>query len=391
MAVNENYAYEVTEKISFPRLVGTEGEMKAREMVAKEFEKIGYKPIREKFMTSFHNWVVAQYAFIPIGLILLLMALTLYFSLPLITLAIIAAILIIGWIANKTILGGTSIALFKDPEKNFETENIYGKLKSKNSKGTIIFMAHWDSKSQTFNSAIRVFIFVVVIFSALIISFAFLVISILMLLGISNQALNLAMLIYTIIVAAFGVLNYFNKTENKSPGATDNGASVGVTFELARYFKKNPLDNTDLIFLITGSEELNLGGAKDFINKYENKYDRSSTYFINFDGVGTAGTMRLITSYGIPKKNSSEKLNKLFRETAEELKIKINNIYLPTGAWSDYMPVVQKGFEACWLASTGAFMVVHTKKDSMDKVSKEGLKNTVLICVEAVKKIDQEF
>ena len=82
MAVNENYAYEVTEKISFPRLVGTEGEMKAREMVAKEFEKIGYKPIREKFMTSFHNWVVAQYAFIPIGLILLLMALTLYFSLP---------------------------------------------------------------------------------------------------------------------------------------------------------------------------------------------------------------------------------------------------------------------------------------------------------------------
>lgn len=390
MSVNENYAYEVTEKISFPRLTGTEGALKARALVAEEFKKIGYQPIREKFMTSFHDWILARYIFIPVGIILILLTLAVYINLPWFALIIITLVLSIGLYANKTLLGGTSINLSKNPKHNYETENLYGKLKSKNSKGAIIFMAHWDSKSQTFNSGLRIVIFVLVIFSALLIAFIILITSVLMLLGISNQDLNFGMLVFSIIIAVMGFSNYFNKTENKSPAAADNGASVGITFELARYFKENPLENIDIIFLITGSEELNLGGAKDFINKHENEFDKSSTYFINFDTVGTNGMMRLITSYGIPKKNSSEKLNKLFRESAVDLNIKMKVAYLPTGAWSDYMPIVQKGFEACWLASTGAFFVVHTTKDTMDKISKEGLKDAIEICIEVVKKMDKE-
>ncbi|MHA1293171.1 MAG: M28 family metallopeptidase, partial [Promethearchaeota archaeon] len=192
-------------------------------------------------------------------------------------------------------------------------------------------------------------------------------------------------------LAIVGALNYFNKTGNKSPGAYDNAASVGTLIELANFYKSNPLDNIDFIFISTSSEELNLGGAKTFMLKHKNEFDKKSTYFINFDGIGGTGIIRLITSYGIPRKISSKKLNALFLETAKELNIECKSIYLPTGAWSDYMPIVQNGFEACWLGSQGGLKYVHTPKDNMSLVSKEGLKNGLLLCTHVIKKLDKEY
>jgi len=42
-------AVEILKKLSFPRLAGTEGEEKARELIVKELESYGYKPILEEF------------------------------------------------------------------------------------------------------------------------------------------------------------------------------------------------------------------------------------------------------------------------------------------------------------------------------------------------------
>ena len=55
------------------------------------------------------------------------------------------------------------------------------------------------------------------------------------------------------------------------------------------------------------------------------------------------------------------------------------------------MPIVHKGFEACWLGSQPGLKFVHTKKDTMDLVSKEGLKNVLLLCTDVVKKLDIEY
>ncbi|MFW9882089.1 MAG: hypothetical protein ACFFG0_54185, partial [Candidatus Thorarchaeota archaeon] len=96
-------------------------------------------------------------------------------------------------------------------------------------------------------------------------------------------------------------------------------------------------------------------------------------------------------SYGIPRKISSKKLNTLFLESAKEKQIKIKDIYFPTGVWSDYMPVVQEGFEACWLGSEPGLKFVHTEKDDMNLVSKEGIKNILTLCIDVIKKLDDEF
>lgn len=391
MAINQDNVYAITEKLAFPRLIGSEGEKRAIQIVLDEFNKAGFNVIhQDKFKTSFYNWIILRYAFFPIGFCLVLSALTFYIN-SFLTIGFVCLSFYIGY--KVLSLATTSkIKLLKNEEKNYETENIYVDLKSNNSKAKVIFIAHWDSKSQTFSSSIRVLIFMIFAFGCIMLYISYLILSIIkVFISFDVPLLNYILLVSSIIIVIIGCLNYFNKTANNSPGAYDNAAAVGTVIELARYYKNNPIDNLDFIFLCTSSEELNLGGAKHFIQKYKKDFDKNSTYFINFDLIGGKELIRLITSYGIPHKVTSKKLANLFFQSAKELKINIKDIYLPTGAWSDYMPIVQEGFEACWIGSQPGLKYVHTKKDDMELVSKEGIKNVLLLCVDVVEKLNNEF
>jgi hypothetical protein len=290
------------------------------------------------------------------------------------------------------ISNATDIKLSKNNKNNFETENLYTKLKSKNAKATVIFMSHWDSKSQRFSSATRILLIMLSIIGSLIITFIYLIITIIKLIVQFNLLiLEIILFLMTIIIALSTALNFFNRIGNKSFGAYDNAAAVGILIELARYLKNNPVENLDFIFLSTSSEELNLGGAKDFINKYEKEFNKNSTFFINFDPIGGNELIRVITSFGIPRKTSSEKLNELFLTSAKELNLAAKNYYLPSGAWSDYMPIVQKGFEACWIATVPGLKYVHTKDDNMNLIDINALKNVLNLTLNVVKKLNDEF
>ena len=382
-------AYRITEKLAFPRLVGSEGEQKAIKIIVDEFKKAGVNPIhRDKFKTSFYNWTVLRYMFFPIGICLVLLALSFYIN----TWLSLGVILVNLYLDIKALSLATDceIRYSKNENNNYQTENIYSSVESKNSKSKVIFMAHWDSKSQIIPTHIRVMIFIITVFGILIMLATFLILSIIQLfVPFNNLVLNNILFSICVIIAIIGNLNYFNKTGNNSPGAYDNAAAVGTIIELAKFYRNNPKDNLDLIFLCTSSEELNLGGSKDFIRKYKNELDKSSTYFINLDLIGGNEMIRLITSYGIPRKVSSQKLKDLFFSSALELKIDIKDIYVPTGAWSDYMPIVQEGFDACWLGSQPGLKYVHTKNDNMNLVSKEGINNLLLLCECVVDKINQ--
>ncbi len=381
--------YRITKSLAFPRLIGSEGEKKAIEIVVNEFKEAGYDPIfRETFITSFYNWIFIRFIFLITGSALILLALSIYIS-PFLTLGLFVLDI---YVSGKALGRTNSIKLSKHEIYNYETVNIYTKLKSKNPKANIIFMGHWDSKSQSFPTSIRVAIFLLSIFGSLILMLIYFILSLLKIfINFNIPILNNILLDISIVIAIIGGINYFNKTGNSSPGAFDNAAAVGTLIELARYYKVNPINNIDLLFLSTSSEELNLGGAINFIQKNKDKFDKKSTYFINFDLIGGYELIRLISSYGIPRKVSSKKLNKLFLECSEELNIKLKEIYAPTGAWSDYMPIVHEGFEACWLGSQPGLKFVHTKKDTIDLVSKEGLKNILLLCIDVVKKLENEY
>ncbi len=397
MSIDKNRAYDFTARLSFPRLVGTEGEKKAVDLIVKEFNAAGYADVvKEPFKTSFANWVFTRYIFVPIGIFLVLLMGSFLIS-PFLTLGLIALLLIVA-VKSLGIVDSSKIKLSKNEKNNYTTNNIYVELKSKSPKAKIIFMGHYDTKSQTFSTAIRIGIFMIAILGDLLVMFVYLIVSLIgilmffsVLAPIDFSSFNLVMFFVCLTLAIVGGLNFFNKTGNKSPGASDNAASVATVIELARYFKINPLENIDFMFFIPSSEELNLGGAKHFIKTHKNEINPKNSYFINFDGIGGTGFIRLITSYGIPRKISSKRLNDLYIEAAKEQNIDARPIYLPTGAWSDFMPIIKAGYESCWLASSGSLKFVHTKKDTMDLISKEGLENNLLLSVVVAKNLSSDL
>ena len=391
MSINVDNAYHITEKLAFPRLVGSVGEKKAIKIVIDEFKKAGYNSVnQDSFQTSLHTLIYIRYIFLVLGSGLILLALLFYLS-PFLTLIVTVINIYLSSRALK-VSTSTEIKLSRNEKYNFNTENIHVNLKSRNSKIKIAFIGHWDSKSQSFPTSTRIIVFLIFILGSFILYLLYIILSILkLIINLSIPFIPNILLDACLIIASIGALNYFNKTGNKSYGAFDNAAAVGTMLELARYYKNKRPNNVDLTFLSPGSEELNLGGAIYFINKFKNQLNRNATFFINLDFVGGSEVVRLTSSYGIPRRTSSKKLNALILESAKENEIKIKDIYSPTGVWSDFMPIVQEGFEACWLGSEPGLKFVHTKNDNMDLVSKEGINNILTLCVDVVKKLDNEF
>ena len=112
-----------------------------------------------------------------------------------------------------------------------------------------------------------------------------------------------------VLICSCLILLQFNFTQNRSPGAFDNASGVGVLLELARSVTANPLSHTvRLTFLSTGAEEYGMCGALRYIQQHAADYDPNRTYVVNLDGVGAAGKLTLITSYGMPPVVTSKKL-----------------------------------------------------------------------------------
>jgi Zn-dependent M28 family amino/carboxypeptidase len=166
---------------------------------------------------------------------------------------------------------------------------------------------------------------------------------------------------------------------------------VATIIELARYYKASPLNNIFFKFLITGSEELNLGGAYDYIQTHYREFDPKNTFFIDFDVIGGKGAIFIVSADGIPKKVNDSRLIQYFIKSGQKLKIQVDSKYIPTGAWGDHTPIIKKGFEACFVGSLGSEKKVHTKYDNMDLVSKQGLKNVLILTDEVIKLIQQDF
>ena len=117
--IDINNAYRITERLAFPRLVGSEGEKKAIEIVVDEFKNAGFESInRQEFYTSFHNFIYSRYIFLILGTGLILLGLSLYIN-PYLTLGLIGLALFLSFKALKTATS-TKIKLSKNKNKNFK-------------------------------------------------------------------------------------------------------------------------------------------------------------------------------------------------------------------------------------------------------------------------------
>ncbi len=363
-------AYHHIVQLTHPRATGSIGESSAKAYIVTQLTTLGLSVKRERF----------DFTLFPAETLPRLIA-------AVYTVGVIAAC----WISPRQSLfagllcvGMLLIALSLTRWQK-KLEWLYGVGKTHNSENIVatsapptrvtsdlIFVAHYDSKSQMLPIGVRALCYCVAIGGLIGLTLLTLIPPIL-------KVQTPPPLIWAIAVPICSclILLQFNFTQNRSPGAFDNASGVGVLLELARCLTKNPLTRrVRLTFLSPGAEEYGMCGALRYIQQHATDYDSNRTYVVNLDGIGAAGKLTLLTSYGIPPVVTGKKLGSAIVACGEEIGVEVSRVYSPAGVGYDHLPIASRGFETVTLSSGGfgkAALKVHSKQDRIDLIHQDVL------------------
>jgi hypothetical protein len=390
---HEEIAYQQTQHLcQWKRFIGSEGESKARSYISEQFTKLGIDCRGEPFTCS----DFLTNTLLRIGLCLmagLSLVSSYFFWVNSFILALIFAVILIVVLLGANVLW-TGSDLGARHGTQFKSENLVGHLKARNSppKRTVVIMSHYDTKSQSFPLIFRITLFVIGAAGSLALILLVIIFSLVQLFTSVNYLNGFAVLIGSLIVSTCNILLLFNFTGNKSVGATDNAAAVGVQIALIHDLLASPPENTDVVFLATSAEEIGLLGSIAFIKTHEQEFSKDSTYFLNYDVIGGEGQIILHTRYGIPPKKTCDEINDILLDIAKEKNLKVGTQYLPVGASADHLPILKRGFKTTWI-QTGDRKVttkIHTTKDNMDLITKESLRTAIILGFEFIQRIDKQ-
>ncbi len=350
-------AYQHVREIAFPRGVGSAGETAAREYIVRHFRDLGLHVVREPFhFTKFPAEV-----------------------LPRLVCAIFTPIVfMVPWLGERfpigmciLCLGSLAVAMgftrwqpwlekLYDVGKKCRSENVIATNDVPPTTGapTLIFVAHYDSKSQVLPIAVRAVAYGIAIVGLISLT-GFILVQLLF------QFWPPSAVLWGIAgVSGFCLLLLqFNFTQNRSPGGFDNASGIGVLLELAR---AGMSQKARCIFLATGAEEYGMCGALRYIQRHAEEYNKHQVFVLNLDGLGVGNSVDVITRYGIPPLRTARKLAEALQTSGEALGINVRERYFPIGVGFDSIPIASRGFEAVTLTSGDVGKValkVHSKHD----------------------------
>ncbi|MFX1536882.1 MAG: M28 family metallopeptidase [Promethearchaeota archaeon] len=388
--------YEILKGLAIPRLMGSEGEAKTIKYITEYLKNVGTEPKLEGFTYS-PKMPSYLTKFINIFFIVIIVYFVLIISLnPLIS--------IISLVALVSVLPILIILLMRWITKNGVPQlgirrlgnNIMGEIKPKNeTKGEILLSCHYDSKSNSFSrkffrilNAIKGKGFALFILLVLISSIGELV-------GIPIAFVHwfdLLTLILSVPIIVCAFISLFNKMDNQSPGAIDNGTGCAILLKLAEDFGHDHPSNMRLVFLFAGAEEFGIYGSSEYCNTHLDELEaiKDRFYQINVDMVGSE--IQYLEKQGLLKKRPMNKvLNDLIVESAEEKNIAIRPFRKGVGLNSDHALFFLRGFKTCTFTSEADKRYIHTEQDTMDKVDPEKLSDAVELIKSMIQKLDFKF
>ncbi len=434
-------AYNHTESLAKPRLVGTEGEKEAANYIQGKFSGMGLKPVEEKF--SFTDWSFKALPRITEGIesALLIVILLLISISPALKVALtpnnpafIVALVLSGVLL--VYLFYTSIQAkffwmyqnvkgrFKIFEsKEYTSQNIVAKVDctkgSDAASGEIILLAHYDSKSQTWPMFLRATLFYIESIATIIfpigiiclyaliavelslLSSGAIILSQIIFAGGTGQTVFLTVLwVFAFIDLGTFVFLELNKTGNKSAGALDNASGLGVFLELAENYSKAPLENYNLTFVATGAEELGLMGTVAYLKAHEAELDKDITYFINLKVTGVRGHFYIPGPVGFPPHLPCLEVENLYKKVVKRRqipfkegsnkKIKVVSPWV-FGAWNDDMVPLLRGFNGNRISIGGVmrrYDIIHSEDDTIDQVDIEAMDIVGKVTAEVLTRLD---
>ena len=378
---------EHVKSLAFNRSATSTGETKALNYIENALREGAIKPKVEHF-----NWIGPLMILMRMSYILIL------FYLIIFRLFLVIVIFFI----MKNFFERTRNLSFVNKE---ESKNIFAKILSKNrtpDRPLVILTAHYDSVSLNLPYKLQVIIFLIyrlIMFFYVLIILIFLTIFILDYLNILPLS-NFIIVLIT-ITSITGVfisipILFLVFIESTSSGSIDNASGVAILIELAKLFKKNPLNNMDLLFIWTGAEEWGNKGSKKFcanhFNNLRHDYDLDRSYYINIDMVGSY--IGLLNKAGIIRRKINNDLNDIFEATAKQLKIplvKFNKIFKPKSdhqIFKRYALRAKKELQVSFFHSDKDSKFIHSLKDTPDKCSIENLNGCLNICSQTLRSID---
>ncbi|MBE1555392.1 M28 family metallopeptidase [Sporosarcina limicola] len=160
---------------------------------------------------------------------------------------------------------------------------------------------------------------------------------------------------------------------DQAPGASDNASGTAVVLELARMFKDVTTEK-ELRFLFFGAEEEGLYGSEHYVSEMtKNEIKRTAAMF-NLDMVGSAdaGELAIQTIDG---------MDNTVTKAASQANIELSDESIETefGDRSDHVPFHEAGIDAALFIYNPVEEWYHSPDDTIDKLSKDRLRDVAKI------------
>lgn len=367
-------ALEHARNLAKPRRTGSEGEREARRYLSRELRSLGYKVSEESF--SFEPGEEWRWRFYYVGIAALaaLLVTASFLEMRLATALLGLGILVFG-------LGARNLfrhqMLRSMHGKSAESANLFVTPPGAPCFGPrILLIAHYDSKSQTLSLRSRI----ACVTGATILGLAVGIVGIVSLWWSAMTPWVLAALAGGL--SAFLVPLFLCCIHDRSPGATDNAAAVGVLLEVAERLRLTGTPHgREICFLFSGAEEEGVVGAMKFLQEHTGALHEREHQVINLDILGSDPKLFLWSG----GKNSRSVEEMLAKASARE-KIPLGRIPLVLGAAADHIPFASAGVPAVTITSPfGLLGKVHTARDSWHLLREDSLGYAVRLLETAVR------
>ncbi|KAF0243569.1 MAG: hypothetical protein FD180_3264 [Planctomycetota bacterium] len=256
------------------------------------------------------------------------------------------------------------------------TSNLIARAPGPAGAPLLVFVAHYDTKSQNISMTLRVALFALLGFAGTAtVQLAFLRLW----LGWPHPAAIHACFAATLAVA---IPLFALRTGNASPGALDNACGLATLVEMSRLWRDLPLSwKARAIFLSPSAEEHGLVGSRLWTARHAGELlGEPKCRILNLDGCATAGRFFVIPAVG-PVADA-------FVASARSLFHSIRRIPLGVGLLADHVPFVEAGLACATLFAHGrGTSRIHTAGDSADLLEDAGFEAAGQVVMGAVERL----
>lgn len=347
------------ENLCFPRRVGTARERRAVRYIVRAFQGADLRCSRQRFTVPLLPREVAARGCFVVALALVGLGLVALGTRPLLA--------TLCWLGSALIaqgpwwFGGWLGARWRG---RLRSQNLIARLRERPEGVTarIVFLAHYDTKSQWLPTGVRVGLVATCLGNGLALALVALA-----------AAIDLAPPGTTVLAACLGLVQTIalialaaNVTGNRSPGALDNGSGVGTLLELARTWRPRDDAPVEVLWVATGAEEVGLDGARALLDKHRDWFHARPTLLINLDSVGAGSELRLA--------GEADALA-LTHRVAGDLGQHPRRLRV-LGAGMDHEPFSRSGLSAVSLLGdvVGASLTMHSARDGLCGVDVHALR-----------------